>query len=152
MKRRSSENFLIIGLVLAILFCSIPFKQVIEVTKIEEYTSTDKYHIEVGFGGPDVTWVTVTCNRTAEIRFMHQIGVWISTQNVLLASFRSATARYNFNTEHSTNIVEVISDGPILVRIIYTYLFETEVSLFIRFLDSFRRYGYDMATVGTFEP
>ena len=140
MKRLSSEYFLIIGLILAIVFCSIPFKQEVEVTKVAEYASLDQYQVEVGFGGPKVTWVTVTCNRTAEIRFMHNIGVWLSTKNVLLASFRSATARYNFRAEHSTNIVEVISDGPILVRVVYTYLFETEISLFIRVLYSFGRF------------
>lgn len=139
MKRHSSEDFLIIGLVIAILFCSIPFKQDVEMTKIVEYTSSDQNHIEVGFGGPKVTRVTVMCNRTAEILFMHQIGVWVSTQNVVLASFRSATASHNFRAEHTTNIVEVISDGPILVRIVYTYLLETEVSLFIRVLYSFRQ-------------
>lgn len=134
MKQHSSEYFLVIGLVLAILFCSIPFKQVVEVTKVAEYSSIDEYHVEVGFGGPKVTWVIVTCNRTAEIRFLHQTGVWISTRNVILASFRSATASYNFKSEHATNIVEVISDGPILVRIVYTYLLETEVSFFSRVL------------------
>ena len=136
MKRKTSDYFIVIGFILAILFCSIPFKQVVEVKKAADYTSIDNYHIEVGFGGPSVTWVTVMCNRTAEIWFLHQTGVWVSTQNVLLASFRSMTASYNFNSEHSTNIVEVISDGPILVRIVYTYLIETEANLFSRALHS----------------
>ncbi|MHA2026564.1 MAG: hypothetical protein ACW98U_11755 [Candidatus Thorarchaeota archaeon] len=137
MKRLSNEHLLIIGLILAIVFCSIPFKQEVEVIKIVEHTSLDQYHVEVGFGGPKVTWVTVICNRTAEIRFMHQTGVWVSTQNVLLASFRSTTASYNFKSEHSLNIVEIVSDGPILVRIIYRYLLVTEVSCFVRVLYSF---------------
>jgi hypothetical protein len=140
MKRHSSDYFLVIGFVLAILFCSIPFKQVVEVTKAAEYTSIDQYHIEVGFGGPSVTWVTVMCNRTAEIRFLHQTGVWISTQSVILASFKSTEASYNFKSEHSTNIVEVISDGPIRVRIVYTYLVETEVNLFSRVFNSLRHH------------
>jgi hypothetical protein len=141
MKRNTSDYFLIIGFILVILLCSIPFKQVVEVEKVTEYASIDNYHVEVGFGGPSVTWVTVMCNRTAEIRFLHQTGVWISTQNVLLASFRSKTASYNFKSEHSTNIVEVTSDGPILVRIVYTYLIETEVNLFGRFLYSIEQYS-----------
>jgi hypothetical protein len=140
MKRHLSEFFLIIGLVLAILFCSIPFKQEVEMTKVVEYTSLDQYQIEVGFGGPKVTWVRVICNRTAEIRFMYLTGVWISTKSVLLASFRSTTASCNFKSKHSINIVEVISDGPILVRVSYTYLIETEVNLFTRILYSFGLY------------
>lgn len=136
MKRETVDTLLAIGIVLAILFCSIPFTQVVEMNKVAEYTSLDNHHIEVSFGGPSVTWVTVLCNRTAEIRFLHQTGVWTSTENVLLASFRTDTASYNFNSEHSTIIVEVISDGPILVRIVYTYLTETESNLFSRTLYS----------------
>jgi hypothetical protein len=135
-KRETVDTLLAIGFIVAILFCTIPFKQVVEVNKVAEYTSIDNHHIEVGFGGPSVTWVTVLCNRTAEIRFLHQSGVWFSTQNVLLASFRTNTASYNFNSEHSTIIVEVISDGPISVRIVYTCLTETEVNLFSRTLYS----------------
>jgi hypothetical protein len=136
MKRKWSDYFLIIGIVLAILLCSIPFKQVVEVEKAKEYTSTDNFHIEVGFGGPSVTWVTVMCNRTAEIRFLYLEGVWISTHSVILASFRSMTASYNFKAEHTINLVEVISDGPILVRVVYTCLVETEVSYFSTILYS----------------
>ena len=137
MVRHSGKLFLVFGLVLAILICSVPFKQEIEVTEAKEYSSLDRNHIEIGFGGPKVTWVRVICNRTAEIRFMYQTGVWISTRNILLSSFRSATADFNFNAEHSTNIVEIVSDGAILVRIIYTYLLETEMNLFARILYSF---------------
>ncbi|MFW9834352.1 MAG: hypothetical protein ACFFEK_10180 [Candidatus Thorarchaeota archaeon] len=136
MKRFSADNLLVIGIILAMLFCSIPFKQVVEVTEAAEYASTDDYQIEVGFGGPSVTWVTVMCNRTSEIRFLYQTGVWISTQTVLLTTYTSMTARFNFNSEHSNNIVEIISDGPVLVRIIYTYLVETEISIFSRVLYS----------------
>lgn len=106
-------------------------------TKAIESTSSDQYQLEMGFGGPRVTWVTVMCNRTADIRFMYQTGVWVSTQNILLASFRSTTVSYNFRAEHTTNIIEVASDGPFQVRIVYTYLLETEVNLFTRVLYSF---------------
>ena len=137
MKRYSNEYLMIIGLVLAFLICSIPFKQEVERTEVAEYTSLDQNQVEVGFGGPKITWVTVMCNRTAEIRFMHQTGVWVSTETVLLASFRSKIASYNFRSEHSTTIIEVVSDGPILVHIAYTYLLETEINLFNRVLNVF---------------
>jgi hypothetical protein len=140
MKKPSSDYYIVIGFILLVVVSAIPFRQVIDVTKVVEYNSTDQYYIQASFGGPDVTWVSVTCNRTSEIRFMHQIGVWVSTRNALLASFRSTTARYNFNSEYSMNIVEVVSDGPFIVRIIYTYLVETEVNLIDRFLFSFRIY------------
>ncbi|MFX1482903.1 MAG: hypothetical protein ACFFCP_06910 [Promethearchaeota archaeon] len=130
---------LIICLILATLFCTIPFNQEIEVTKTEMYTSSDLYHIEISFGGPRFTSVTVICNRTAEINFMYQAGVWIGTESVLLASFRSVVVRYDFKTAHATNIVEVKSDGPFLARIVYTYLIETQVSLFSRALNLFDR-------------
>lgn len=139
-KGRSNELLLIIGLVLTILICTIPFRQEVEVTNVEEYTSLDQHSIEIGFGGPRVTWIRVMCNRTAEIRFMHQTGVWTSTETVLLASVISATASYNFRSEHSTNIVEIISDGPIQVYIVYTYLVEMEINLIIRFLNMFDKY------------
>jgi hypothetical protein len=136
MKKPSDNWYIVIGIILLVVVCSIPFRQVVEMTKVEEYTSTDQYHIVIGFGGPKVTWVTVNCNRTAEIRFIYQVGAWLSIQDVLLASFRSTTARYYFNSEHSMNIVEVISDRPIIVRVVYTYLLETEMNLFSRFLYS----------------
>lgn len=130
MKNPSIETYLIIGLILVVLFGTTPFRQVIEVTRDSEYASENQNYIEASFGGPRVTWVKVVCNRTAEIRFMYQSGVWVSTKSVLLASYRSSSASFNFNAEHATNMVEVISDGPILVRIVYTYLVETESSLF----------------------
>jgi hypothetical protein len=140
MKQPSIKHYLIIGFVLVVIFSSIPFRQVVEVTKTVEYTSNDEYYVEIGFGGPKVTWVKVMCNRTAEIRFMYQSGVWVSQENVLLATFRSTLARYDFNAEHTTNMIEVISEGPILVQIVYTYLTEMESSLFDRFLNTFGIY------------
>ncbi|KXH76981.1 MAG: hypothetical protein AM326_05985 [Candidatus Thorarchaeota archaeon SMTZ-45] len=137
MKNPPVESYLIIGLVLVLIFGTIPFRQVVEVTKASEYTSDNNNHIEAGFGGPRVTWVKVMCNRTAEIHFMYWSGVWVSTKSILLASFRSNVATYNFGAEHATNMVEVISDGPILVRIIYTYLVETESSLLTNLLYTF---------------
>ena len=130
MKQNWSDSLLIICLMLAILFCPIPSKQEFENTRTTVHTSSQDYNFEVGFGGPDITWVTVLCNRTAEIRFLYQEGVWIATEAILLASFRTTAARYNFNAEHSTNIVQVQSDGPFEVEIIYTYKLEAELALF----------------------
>lgn len=132
MKRRWSDYLLVSCIILTFLVCSIPFKQEVEVTRTTFHVAFDEYHLEIGFGGPKVTWVTVMCNRTAEIRFLHQTGVWISTESVLLASFESAIARHNFGGEHTTNIVEIDSDGPFIVVIEYTYILETEVSVFSR--------------------
>lgn len=136
MKKPKFEHLLAIGLIIGFLLSSIPFTQTVEVTKTKEYTSDNGYHIEVGFGGSKYTWVVVECNRTSEIRFMYQSGVWFSTHNVLLKSTTSTISRFNFNGNYSTNVVEIISDGPISARILYTYYIETEASLFGRFLYS----------------
>ena len=133
MKQPSLESCLVIGLVLVVIFSTIPFKQVVVETKAVEHTSLDQNRIEIMYGGPEITLVKVICNRTAEIRFMYLSGVWISTTSILLASFRATAASYDYNAEHVTTVVEVISDGPILVRIEYTYSFEIEASLFDRF-------------------
>ncbi|MFW9768839.1 MAG: hypothetical protein ACFFF9_16425 [Candidatus Thorarchaeota archaeon] len=130
MKQRWSDSLLIICLMLAILFCPIPTKQELDTKRTTMHAFSQDYNFEVGFGGPAITWVTVLCNRTAEIRFLCQEGVWISTETILLASFRTTAARYNFNAEHSTNIVQVRSDGPFEVQIIYTYKLEAELTLF----------------------
>ena len=136
MKEPSIAWYLIISIVLVVVFNSIPVTQIVENTSHTEYTSNDEYHIEVGFGGTRVTWVTVECNRTSEIRFMYQDGVWTSTTNTLVASFESTIARHNFDAEHSVYIIEVISDGPILVSVTYTYQIEIETSYFGSFLYS----------------
>ncbi len=139
MNRQSSDRFIVFGLVMLIIFCSIPFKQQIEVIKNVEYTSTDQFHVEVGFGGPRITWTTVMCNRTVEIRFIHQTGVWISTQNVVLASFRSTAASYNFKADHSTYIIEITADGPFFGHISYTCLVEIETNVINGVLYLFRQ-------------
>ncbi len=138
MKNPEIEDYLVIGLILAAVLCSIPFTQVVETATVVEYTSGKPYRLETGFGGPKVTLVTVESNRTAEIRFMFKEGVWLSTKTVLLASFRATYARYNYNGEHSTVMIEVVSDGPILVRIVYSYNVVVESSFFGRAFDSLR--------------
>ena len=136
MKEPSIGCYLIVGIVLLVIFNLIPVSQIVEGTSFTEYTSNDRYHIEVGFGGTRVTWVTVVCNRTSEIQFMYQDGVWTSTTNTLVASFESTTARYNYDAEHSVYVIEVTSSGPILVSVTYTYQIEIETSYFGSFLYS----------------
>ncbi len=140
MKQPSIEHTILIGIVLMVIFSSIPFKQVVSVTKTVEYVSDDDYCIQSGFGGPDVTWVTVMCNRTAEIRFMYQSGIWVSAKNVLLASFTSKSVTFYYNKYYTTNMVEIISDGPIQVVIVFGYLIETESSFFENILHMMKLY------------
>ena len=130
MRRFTPDLYLVIGLLLVLIVCSIPFPQVIDATRTVDYVSEDQ--IEIGFGGPSVTWVNVVCNTTAEIRFMYQNGTWIGTENILLASVQTMSASYNFNAEHSTIIVQIISSSPFQVQIKYTYPIEREMSLFSR--------------------
>jgi hypothetical protein len=132
MKHLEPEFYLIIGLLLASVVCSIPFTQVVDTIRVADYGSDSQNQIEIGFGGPRVTWVNVVCNTTVDIQFMYQNGTWISTQNVLLASVRTISASYNFNAEHSTTVVVISSDSPFRVRITYTYPIEMEMSIFNR--------------------
>jgi hypothetical protein len=132
MKHLTSEFYLIIGLLLASVICSIPFTQVVDASRVADYISDGQNQIEIGFGGPKVTWVNVVCNTTAQIQFMFQNGTWISTQNVLLASANTMSASYNFKADHSTIVIQISSDGPFKARITYIYLVEMEMSIFNR--------------------
>ncbi len=138
MKQPKIEDYFVICLLIAAVFCSIPFTQVIETAKVVECTSGDLNRIETGFGGPRVTLVTVESNRTSEILFMFMDGMCRTDDEVLLASFRATHASYNYNGERSTVRILVISDGPILVRIVYTYHVVIESSFFVRALESLR--------------
>lgn len=135
MRRLGNEDYLVIGLLLITLFCSIPFTQTVEVTEVFEEHPDDWHNILWGFGGPRVTWVTVELNRTAEIRFMYLSGVWMSTQNVLLASTTADRASFNYNAEYSTVMIGITTDGPILLRIVYRYYVEKFISIFGSSLD-----------------
>lgn len=130
MKRFTPDSRLMIGILIAFVLCSVPIPQVIDATRTHDYVSDDQ--IEIGFGGPRITWVNVVCNTTVEIRFMYQNGTWISTENVLLASIQTMSASYNFNAEHSTIVVQISSGSPFQVQITYTYPIEMEMSLFSR--------------------
>jgi len=100
----------------------MPFDQTVEVNDAGTYTSNDDNRVEITYGGPRVTWVTVECNITAEINFMYPNGTWIGIHNVLLASMTSDIARFNYNSEHVTTIVEIVAEQPFTARITYTYL------------------------------
>jgi len=130
MRHLSPESYLILGILLAIVVCSVPFPQAVDTTKTVDYVSDGQ--IEIGFGGPSVTWVNVICNATAEIRFMYPNGTWIGIENVLLASVQTMSASYNFNAEHSTTVIQITSSSPIQVRVTYTYAIEMDLSLFGR--------------------
>ena len=131
--------YYIVGFILVTTLLSIPFYQLVEENHSVSYTSNDENRIEITFGGPRVTWITVECNITAEIHFMYPNGTWIAIHNVLLASIVSRNARFNYNAEHSTTIVEVIGQEPFVACITYTYLIPMELSCFGRIL-----YSYDL--------
>ncbi len=133
-RRLENEDYLVVGLLLATLFCSIPFTGTVEVTEVYEDYPEDWHNIMSGFGGPRVTWVTVELNRTAEIRFMYLSGVWISTHNVLLASTTADRASFNYNAEYNTVMIEITSQGPVHLRILYKYIVERTGSIFGRSL------------------
>jgi hypothetical protein len=134
LRRLAPESYVMIVILLSTVVCSIPFTQEVSTVRTVEYLSDEHFQYTVAFGGPRVSWVNVICNRSAEIRFMYQNGTWISTENVILETVQAMTVMFNFNAEHVTTIVEIISDGPFLVRIVYMYPIETEISLFARAL------------------
>jgi hypothetical protein len=134
LRHLAPESYLIIVILLATAVCSIPFTQEVSAVRTVEHISDDHYQYSVAFGGPRVSWVNVICNRSAEIRFMYQNGTWIETENILLETVQARSVMFNFNTEHATTVVEIISDGPFLVRIVYIYPIETQMSLFARML------------------
>jgi hypothetical protein len=133
-KRPGNEDYLVIGLVLATLICSIPYTESVEVTEVYECDPQDWSNIVPSFGGPRMTWVIVELNRTAEIRFMYGDGAWRATHDILLASITADRASFNYNAEYNTVIIEIISEGPIHVRIVYKYDVEKRTSIFGRSL------------------
>ena len=133
-KRSDNEDYLVLGLILATLLCSIPFTQSVEVTEVFEETPQDWQNIIWGFGGPRVTWAAVELNRTAEIRFMYPGGIGLPSQLVLLDSKTSDRASYNYNAEHHTVMIGIITEGPVHLWISYTYEVETVRSIFGKFL------------------
>lgn len=129
--------YYIVGILLVATLLSLPFEQLVEANREVRYTSNEENRIEITFGGPRITWVAVECNITAEINFMYPNGTWVSIHNVLLVSVVSTNARYNYNSEHSTTIVEIIGEEPFIAYITYTYLVTVEMSYFERVLYSF---------------
>lgn len=136
MKLRVIAYYIIGFLAVAVLF-SIPYSQLVETDHKVSYASDPENRIEITYGGPKVTWVSVVCNITAEIHFMYPNGTWVGQHNVLLASIVSMRAAFNYNGEHSTTIIEIISEEPFVASITYTYLVPMEMSFFERILYSF---------------
>lgn len=133
MKRRSIAYY-ILGILLVTMLVLIPYDQLVETNHEVRYTSNDENRIEITYGGPIITWVAVACNITAEIHFMYPNGTWMAIHNVLLASIQSTNAMFNYNGEHSTTIVEIVSEEPFVADITYTYLVSMKMSYVERVL------------------
>ena len=127
----------ILGIIIIVALGSIPINQTVEKDLSTHYSSDQDNRIEILFGGPRITWVTVECNITAEIHYMYQNGTWVGTQNVLLESVVATRAQYNYYGEQSTIVIEVIADEPFLAYITYTYLDTIKMSYFERILYAF---------------
>jgi len=125
---------MVIGLLLATLLCSVPFTQTVEVTEVFEEAPRNWEDIMWGFGGPRVTWTIVELNRTAEIRFMYPTGIGLPSQHAILESTTSDRASFNYNAEHYTVMIRIITEGPVYLRIVYKYEVERTGSIFGRSL------------------
>jgi len=129
--------FYALGIIIIVAFGSIPINQTIEKNLTTNYSSDQDNRIEIIFGGPRITWVTVECNITTEIHYMYQNGTWVGTQNVLLESVVAKKAQFNYNGEQYTVVIEVIAEGPFLAHITYTYLDTVRMTYFQRILYTF---------------
>jgi len=126
--------YYIVGILLVTILLSIPFYQLVDENHKVRYSSNEENRIEITFGGPRITWVTVECNITAEIHFMYPNGTWVAQHNVLIVSIQSTNARFNYNSEYPTTIVEIISEEPFVADITYTYPVVMRMSYFERAL------------------
>lgn len=140
MRTRTKVSY-IIGIILILVVGSIPVDQMIEKDLKVQYLSDQENRIEVSFGGPRITWVTVECNITAEIHYLYPNGTWVGIQNILLESTTAMRSRFNYYGEHPTVIVEVIGETPFLARITYTYITTMKMSYLERVLYTFGLYG-----------
>ncbi len=124
----------VVGIILIITLGSIPVDQLVEKEITSNFSSANENRIEIQFGGPIITWVTVVCNISTEIHYLYPNGTWVGMENVLLASTFAIKARYNYKGEHSSAIVEVISEEPFTARITYTYFDTVRMNFFERVL------------------
>jgi hypothetical protein len=127
-------KYAVAGILLVGLLFLVPYRHVELRTSSYEATPQSWHNASIILGGPMITLVTVELNRTARIQFMHLEGVW--PKSVLLASFTGTAARYNYNGEHYTIVIEVASSGPIWIRVRYLYVAEIEGPFFHIPLDS----------------
>ena len=124
----------VVGIILIIALGAIPVNQLVEKDITTNFSSTNENRIEIQFGGPIITWVTVECNISTEIHYLYPNGTWVGMENVLLASIFAIKVRYNYKGEHSSAIVEVISEEPFTARISYTYFDTVRMNFFERVL------------------
>jgi hypothetical protein len=134
LKRSEFVRYAVAGILLVALLFSVPYRRVELRTNSYEAIPQFWHNASIVLGGPMITVVTVELNRTARIQFMHLEGVW--PKNVLLAAFTGTAARYNYNGEHYTIVIEVASSGPIWIRVRYLYVVEIEGPFFHNPLDS----------------
>ncbi len=127
----------VVGIILIVVVGSIPVNQIVERDHRAYYLSNQDNRIEVTFGGPTITWVTVECNTTTQVRYMYQNGTWVGQENVLLSSTFAMKAKFNYFGEHSTIVVEIIADGPFMAAITYTYLVAERMTYFERVFNTF---------------
>ena len=124
----------VVGIILIITLGSIPVDQFVEKEITSNFSSANENRIEIQFGGPIITWVTVVCNISTEIHYLYPNGTWVGMENVLLASTFAIKARYNYKGEHPSAIVEIISEEPFTARITYTYFDTVRMNFFERVL------------------
>lgn len=125
------------GTILIIVLGLVPINQVVERNYKAHYFSNQDNRIEITFGGPRVTWVTVECNITTEIHYLYPNGTWVGLRNVLLASAVAMKAQYNYYGEYPTIIVEIVAEEPFMAYITYTYLTTVKMNYFERVLYTF---------------
>jgi hypothetical protein len=123
-----------VGIILIMALGAIPVDQLLEKEVTTNFSSINENRIEIQFGGPIITWVTVECNIPAEIHYLYPNGTWVGMENVLLASTFAIKARFNYNGEHSSAIVEIISERPFTAHITYTYFDTVRMNYFERLL------------------
>ena len=135
--RTRSMMLYVLGIILIATLGSIPVNQIIERDYTLHYLSNQDNRVEITYGGPQITWVTVECNITTETNFMYPNGTWVGQHNVLLATTVAKIAQYNYLGEHPTIIVEITADQPFTAHITYTYLATVRMNYFERVLYTF---------------
>jgi hypothetical protein len=61
---------------------------------------------------------------------MYPTGIGLLPQHVVLESTTSDRASFNFNAKHYTVMIRIMTEGPVHLRILYTYEIERVRSIF----------------------